>query len=468
MPSPPIPGSDNPPALPAAGGRLRAQSDDRSFETDIAALAGRFASRSGGGLSPELASDLALEIVLHEIAEQACLATGATGAAIVLHRDGELVCRARSGKTVPELGSRLAAASGISADCIRTRMTQRCDDIEADPRADVDASRKLGVLSVLVMPLLRGDELAGIFELFSSRTYAFGDREERALEALAQRTLKSVQLAAQPMEFPVEDVAARLVAEEDSTSQLSAREMGDRGINLPAQSRRVGNWIWTAAVVASTVLLAVAVIVPSQWKKPAGRGGSLASEPGASGSLASGSVAQAAGTSNSSATGDTNAGAPPTEQSNLMRSTAPKAQSLGARESQDIDSIPAGSLSVYSEGKEVFHEPASGGADANQPSAAPETVIELSPAPDAAILLKRVAPEYPAEARRQHRQGAVVLDVQIGAGGDVDNVRVVSGPPDLAAAASDAMKRWKFKPRLVNGAAQEMKTQVTVRFRLPQ
>jgi TonB family protein len=458
MPSPPIPGSDNSPALRAAGGRLRAQSDDRSFETDIAALAERFASRSGGGLSPELASDLALEIVLHEIAEQACVATGATGAAIVLHRDGELICRARSGKTVPELGSRLAAAAGISADCIRTRMTQRCDDVEADPRADVEASRKLGVLSVLVMPLLRGDELAGVFELFSSRTYAFGDREERALEALAQRTLKSVQLAAQPMKFPVEDVAAVLVAEEDGASRLSAGEVGDQGISSAAQSRRNVNWIWTAAVVASTVLLAVAVIVPAQWRTSAGRGGSSAS----------GSVAQTAGTSHSSLTSDKNAAALPTEQSNLTQSTAAKVQSMGARESQDIDSIPAGSLSVYSEGKEVFHESASGAADADPSSSAPETLIELSPAPDAAILLKRVAPEYPAEARRQRLQGAVVLDVQIGASGDVDNVRVVSGPPDLAAAASAAMKQWKFKPRPVNGAAQEMRTRVTVRFRLPQ
>jgi TonB family protein len=145
-------------------------------------------------------------------------------------------------------------------------------------------------------------------------------------------------------------------------------------------------------------------------------------------------------------------------------------QNVGSRESSDIDSIPAGSLSVYSEGKEVFHQ-ASGVGDAQQgtkESTAAETVIELSPAPDAAIVLKRVAPEYPAEARTQHIQGPVVLDVQIGAGGDVESVQVVSGSQALWGAASDAMKQWKFKPRTVDGVAQEMRTRVTLRFRLPR
>jgi TonB family protein len=61
-----------------------------------------------------------------------------------------------------------------------------------------------------------------------------------------------------------------------------------------------------------------------------------------------------------------------------------------------------------------------------------------------------------------------VLDVQIGAGGDVESVQVVSGSQALSGAASDAMKQWKFKPRTVDGVAQEMRTRVTLRFRLPR
>ena len=133
---------------------LRGQPEGMGLDSDFADLAARFAAHSGGGLSAELSADLALEIVLNEIVEQACLATGATGAAVVLPRDGEMMCRASSGHTAPELGSRFDTASGLSGECVKTHRTVRCDDVRVDPRADSEASQRLGVRSVMVMPLL--------------------------------------------------------------------------------------------------------------------------------------------------------------------------------------------------------------------------------------------------------------------------------------------------------------------------
>ena len=173
--------------------------EDFKFETDVVELAARFTAPGGGGLSPELSADLALEIVLNQIVEQACLATGANGAAIVLPRDGEMVCRASSGPTAPALGSRLDTSSGLSSECARTLRTQRCGDVLTDTRADIAASQRLGVRSVLVMPLLRGNELSGFFELFSSQPFAFGDRDERTLEALASRALSNLDRASRPL-----------------------------------------------------------------------------------------------------------------------------------------------------------------------------------------------------------------------------------------------------------------------------
>src|SRR4030081_4122885 len=72
--------------------------------SNLTELAASFATKNGGALSPELSADLALEIVLNEIADQACLATGATGAAIMLRVKSEMVCRASSGNTAPPLG----------------------------------------------------------------------------------------------------------------------------------------------------------------------------------------------------------------------------------------------------------------------------------------------------------------------------------------------------------------------------
>ncbi len=83
-------------------------------------------------------------------------------------------------------------------------------------------------------------------------------------------------------------------------------------------------------------------------------------------------------------------------------------------------------------------------------------------------LLHRVEPDYPEAARQQNIQGSVVLEVHIGADGAVQDVRVASGPPLLAQAASDAVKQWKFKPHLVNGSPVEMQTRVNLNFRLPE
>ena len=115
------------------------------FENDFAVLAARLSAPGEGGLPPEFSAELALEIVLNEIVEKACLSTGATGAAIVMRRDGEMVCRASSGSTAPDLGSQLDEESGLSGECIQTRKTQRCDDAPDDPRVDREASLRLGV-----------------------------------------------------------------------------------------------------------------------------------------------------------------------------------------------------------------------------------------------------------------------------------------------------------------------------------
>jgi len=141
---------------------------------------------SGGGAASE---DLALDLVLNQIVEQACLATGATGAAIALTRNGEMVCRATTGRTAPDLGVRLDNA-GFSAECLRIGTLQRCDDTEADPRVDASACRLLGVRSILVVPLWYWGEFVGIFEIFSPRRNAFGERDEQTLQALAYRIVR--------------------------------------------------------------------------------------------------------------------------------------------------------------------------------------------------------------------------------------------------------------------------------------
>lgn len=102
--------------------------------------------------------------------------------------------------------------------------------------------------------------------------------------------------------------------------------------------------------------------------------------------------------------------------------------------------------------------------DANHPAVSQR--VRVSQGVMAGLLITKVAPEYPAAARDQRIQGAVVLAVIIDREGSVSNIQLISGHPLLAPAAIDAVKQWKYKPYLLNGEPVEIETQVTVNFSL--
>jgi TonB family protein len=81
-------------------------------------------------------------------------------------------------------------------------------------------------------------------------------------------------------------------------------------------------------------------------------------------------------------------------------------------------------------------------------------------------IIHQVVPDYPEDARRAGLQGTVVLDAVVSAEGKVTQVKVVSGPEELALAASDAVRWWRYEPYLVNGQPATVETSVAVDFRL--
>src|ERR1035438_3106658 len=99
------------------------------------------------------AGEIDLEPGISIIAEKAQALTGATGAAIALCRGNEIVCRARTGRTAPDIGVRLQTDSGLSAECVRTGEVLLCNDAESNPRVDWASCRGMGVRSILVAPL---------------------------------------------------------------------------------------------------------------------------------------------------------------------------------------------------------------------------------------------------------------------------------------------------------------------------
>ena len=83
------------------------------------------------------------------------------------------------------------------------------------------------------------------------------------------------------------------------------------------------------------------------------------------------------------------------------------------------------------------------------------------------LVVDRVEPEYPNEAKAHHVQGSVVLDLLVGRDGRVERLSRVQGDLGLTASATDAVRQWRFKPVIRNGRPAGFETQITLTFALP-
>src|SRR5579872_811095 len=145
------------------------------------------------GLEREIQpSEIDLEPAISVIAERAQALTGATGAAIALRHGNEIVCRARTGRTAPDLGVRLQTDSGISADCVRTGEVVVCHDAERNPLVDLATCRRLGVRSILAAPLRHFRRTLGVFEVLSASPYAFDNRDIATMQLLSSMMVAAI------------------------------------------------------------------------------------------------------------------------------------------------------------------------------------------------------------------------------------------------------------------------------------
>jgi TonB family protein len=86
----------------------------------------------------------------------------------------------------------------------------------------------------------------------------------------------------------------------------------------------------------------------------------------------------------------------------------------------------------------------------------------------AANLIKKVSPPYPALAKDARIEGQVRFTAIIGKDGTIQDLQLVSGHPLLAPAATEAVKQWMYKPTLMNGEPVEVITEIDVNFTLSQ
>jgi len=83
-----------------------------------------------------------------------------------------------------------------------------------------------------------------------------------------------------------------------------------------------------------------------------------------------------------------------------------------------------------------------------------------------AMIVRKVVPLYPPEAKAAGIQGIVSLAAIIGKDGTMQELKVLDGPPQLIQAAMDAVKQWVYQPTLLNGNPVQVETTIDVNFTL--
>jgi len=188
-------------------------------------------------------SDLALDLVLNELVARAADATHASAAALALLRGKLMVCRAATGLHAPDLGVPLDTRDGLSGACARLRSPQVSDDTECDPRVDPAISRRLGIRSMLVVPVFaykitatdRNPPLTGVLEVFSPLPNSFAQQAQILLADFADECARIHNVANQLQSRPRAEI---VLAHDDlilsDTDQLTSAA-GTNGSDLARQ-----------------------------------------------------------------------------------------------------------------------------------------------------------------------------------------------------------------------------------------
>jgi GAF domain len=151
----------------------------RTMATQASDTANSTASKRRGA-SPD---DLAV------VAQRAQAFTNASGVAIALSEGNadEIVCRARSGASAPDVGASLRVEGTFTGLCIQSGKELRCDDCETDTRVDTAAIRALGIRSMVVTPIREDGRVIGVLAAFAPTPHAFTITHVAVLKTMADQ-----------------------------------------------------------------------------------------------------------------------------------------------------------------------------------------------------------------------------------------------------------------------------------------
>jgi TonB family protein len=407
---------------------------------------------------------------LQSITDDLCKDTSATGAAIALDVDGQIICVASTG-TAPPVGVAIDRATGISGVCLRAAKTIVCDDAESDTR--VNRASSSYIRSIIAAPVFTEDRASGLVEILSTSAWAFTPshvaRTEQVARSLEQQCAPAIPSPAvlTSTALLVEPPVFETIGGNDAFAPLTDATIPDRLRSaialIVSHSRTIAITAVVLALFLSVLWLTLRPRTRQQDVNPQQSQAVTGPEVPARDSLQrqpqpqtiADDVASARTkprTTKNSTKSDAKATPGPDEEAIILQ-PAPLDNKLPASSSQ-VEPPPVLALPSQLSSVQL---------------SSPKAAIALpAPGRSGGQLIYQVKPKYPTFARNQSRSGNVQLLAIVASNGNVSKVEVISGDPLLVAAAVDAVRQWRYKPLLIDGHAVEQRLPVNVVFKARQ
>lgn len=184
----------------------------------------------------------------------------ANGVAIAIGEAGEMVCRASAGLAPPE-GAPIGSNSGLTGECIRTGKTIYCEDAYVDSRVDRETREQLRLRSLLIVPVLYGEAVGGVVEVFSPRRSAFPEDYQWLVKEIAELTAELSESERKVVPKPIKVEASETEAAGAGRKRLNSIEMPElASIGDPVlEESEEGNWkrIGVAGLLVAALILIV-------------------------------------------------------------------------------------------------------------------------------------------------------------------------------------------------------------------
>lgn len=126
-----------------------------------------------------------LQQAMQAIADHACSLAGAEGSIVEMLDGDYLVYRAASGMASGHVGLRLKAENSLSGMCLEENSVLTCNDSETDDRVDREACRRVGLRSMVVVPLRHEQRPVGVLKVLSPKVSAFEQEDTAMFELMA-------------------------------------------------------------------------------------------------------------------------------------------------------------------------------------------------------------------------------------------------------------------------------------------